>query len=612
MPKNLLERGLTAPWQKKLAREYPKASNAFELELIAFRIGTEHGRFFHMHRLVDFMFTKEGNPDIIRPVDWNPWTERFLEVACDGDLSLGFTGEPKYLGVTGPASSSKTFSAALYAFLTWYANPRRTKVVVASTSIQAAKNRIWANIVQLANAVPEQLRFYDILTSNPAMIRLPNGTNVESVELIAGDDSQREASDKVLGIKNDYFLMIVDEATEVSHALFEARNNLDKNPRLQMIFLGNAASHEDPHGKICEPLNGWESITVESEIWQTNLPRGACLHFDGLKSPNMLAPEGEPAPYPRLITREAVQEVAQTEGGDQSAGFWRFTRGFWPKSGSSSQIYTVSDIELNGGKDAPIWLEPPKRIMGHDPSFSSDGDRSMAVICDLGLTPEKIPILAHVATEVVAVDETQKERYSFAMAEQLKRLAEKYDIDPNNIGVDCTGSGLSYPDVIDEVFNKDKAIKSHCWRVAFNGPTSGLPYPTDALMKNSEDMFDRRVSEIWYIGKLFLQKGQFRGLKSDLVNEMCKRLYERVKQNKISVETKRKMRERGIKSPDEPDAFFIALALAREKLGFSIYTGPSTPRKPVMSFKEWAKKMDPGISHLDGMRGGWSTVELVR
>lgn len=612
---NLIERGIEEDWQRNAIKRFNFPAkwkpNPLELELMCFWWGTKFGRFFHLKRLVDFLFTKEGNPEVLDPVTWNNWLEQFLRVACDGDPSMDFEGPPTYLGVTGPASSGKTFGASLYGFMCWYACPHRTKAVIASTSIASAKNRIWADVVKLANSIPNELRYFDVLTSNPAMVKLKTGNNKASIELIAGDDSQQEASGKVLGIKNDFFLLLVDESTEVSHAIYAAKDNLKMNPRFQMIFLGNAASHDDPHGKICEPMDGWQSINVDTEMWRTTLPKGMALHFDGLKSPNMAVPEGQPVPFPRLITREKIGEAAQQEGGTETAGYQRFVRGFWSKTGTSDQIYTSNDIEINGGKEPPIWLDAPKRLMGHDPAFASKGDRPMVVIGDLGITPDKVPILAFVKAVIIAIDDKEKTRRSFVMAEKVLEIARANNVEVENIGVDATGTGISYPDVIDELSEK------HCWRISFGGAPSELLLPSDAIISSDSeikgiDLFSNHVSEIWYVGRIYLQKGQFRGISSELSSEMCKRLFSRTKGKKITVETKDDMRARGVRSPDIADAFFIMLALARERLGFSAYTGPVEVRIKKKSFKEWVRQQKLIIPKLQGMRSGWSHQDLQR
>ena len=609
-PKNL------APWQIRGLDANPKAT-LLDIECIAFRYGTEHGRFYHMKRLANLFFSKEQNPDMVKPLLWNPWTVRICRTLCDGYPSLGLKAYPFYTGITGPASSSKTYSCALYTFLLWFSSPMQTKGVVSSTSIQSAKGRIWADVLHFANSVPRQYVFYQINTSNPAMIKLPPpATPRESIELIAGEESQQEASGKVIGIKNQWFILVVDEATEVSHALFEARENISKNTYFQIIFIGNAKNHDDPHGKMCEPVGGWDTVNIDMDVWRTVHYRGICLHFDGLKSPNLKdvdigsikageeSYDAEVIPFPGLFAKKDLVEAMSSTGGAESRGFQRMTRGFWVKGGTEDQIYTPQDLELNGAHDKPIWLEKPRRIMGHDPAFSTDGDASKAVICDVGLDKDRMPIMAHVATENVDVDQSEDKRRNFSMASELKRIAEKYGVEIEDIGVDNTGTGQGYPEIIDEVFGG-----GHCIRVPFNGPVSSVPYPSDGLTEPGE-MFVNRVSEIWYVARLYLQKRQLRGIKPSLAKSMAKRLFDRVRQNKICVETKRNMRKRGVSSPDEADAYFIALDLARSKLNFAVWTGPGTVEKPKRSFKDWVKKKMPNQKVLELGKGGWQSFDL--
>lgn len=603
---------LKEPWQRRLHKANPQC-NPLMLELIAFRFGTpEHGRFYHMRRLANLFFSKEGNPDIIKPLDWNPWTTLICRTLCDGAPGMSFKGYPHHVGITGPASSSKTYSAALYLWLLWFSNPMRTKGIVASTSIQSAKNRIWADVLHFARSMPQQYQVYKILASNPAKVCLPKDEDRNSIELIAGDDAQMEASDKVIGIKNDWVIEVVDESTAVSHAMLEARHNLSKNPRFQLIFLGNAETHEDPHGKCCEPAKGWDTITVDTPMWETVLPRGLCIHLDGEKSPNLQVPEGELPPYPRLFGHKDLADVVKSDGGTNSPGYQRFTRGFWPKVGSINQIYSQQDIDLNGGQNKPVWKDKPRRCIGHDPSFSTDGDRAKAVVVDIGQDWKGKHILAHVATEDVEVDDSQKQRHSYALAESLLAIAEKYGVEIEDIAVDNTGTGVSYPEIVDEVFLKraretDPTAKlRHCHRVSFNGFVSDRPYPVDPLTNDTKKMFDRRVSELWYIGKLFLNQGQLLGMKDSLVTSICSRRYTRTGERQICVERKKDMRTRGIRSPDEGDAYFIVLDMARERLGFEVFQGLVEKPPVKKSFKEWSRHYTPlnGPKLLIG-RGGW-------
>lgn len=625
MSSDLLKRDPTYSWQEELFRANPKASNLLEIEAIAFWQGTELGHFYHMRRIADFMFTKEQNDKIIKPLIWNPWSVRICKLLCDGDPALSFRGRPDVLGITGPASSSKTFSVSLYSFLRWYCNPLQTKGVASSTSIQAAKNKIWAEILQFANSVPENLQFYDILNSNPAIIKLPKGTpgatDRSSIELIAGDESQAEASAKVLGIKNSFFLVVVDEATEVAMSMVAALANVSKNIEYQGVYIGNAKDHDDPHGKVCEPKAGWESITIDDELWETTFHRGCCLHLDGRKSPNIGIPIGDPLPYPGLFSQK---DLVGEEGSTDDI---RFNRGFWAKGGSATQIYTQQDMEINHAQEKPMWLHKPERILANDPGFSEDGDGAEAVVVDVGQLPDGFPIIAHVATVNMQIDDGRNKDRSYAMAEKLEETAKRFGITKiENVAVDCTGTGASYPEIVDAVFRK-MGWGGLCARIQFGGSPSELPYPNENLTP-AGDMFANRVSEIWYVGKLYLQRGQFRGLSAPLIKDMCKRRYERVKQNKICVETKRSMRARGVPSPNEADSFFMALDLARSKYGFAVCSealghkfAQASPWnqvvKPKKSFKEWSEHYKsfgqaPELKVEMGRSGGWLGKSIKR
>lgn len=591
--------------------------------MAAFWHGTELGHFFHMRRLADFFFSKEENPNILTPLLWSPWALRVGRIICDGDPSFSFKGRPDVIGITGPASSGKTFIVSLYVFLRWYCNPLQTKGVVASTSIQAAKNKIWAEVLQFANSVPKQFQFYNILESNPAIIKLPKGTagatDRASIELIAGDDSQVAASAKVLGIKNRFFLMAIDEATEVSMAMVSALANLSKNVEYQGIYIGNAANHDDPHGKICEPKGGWDSISIESDMWETTFHRGCCIHIDGHKSPNMDVPDGAPLPYPGLFSKKDLV------GEPGSVDDIRFNRGFWAKGGSASQIYTKQDIEIHGAQKPPQWMEKPERIMGHDPGFSEEGDGVGTTIWDLGKLPDGFPIFAQVGSVNLEIEDARSEDRSHAMAEALERSARKFNVTKlENIVVDKTGTGASYPEIVNAVF-KRAGWSGACSTVSFGGSPSELPYPDEDLTP-ADKMFANRVSELWYIGLLYLKRGQFRGFQNSLINDMCKRRYERIKQNMICVEPKKKMRARGVKSPNEADSAFMALDLARSRYGFTVSESVlghefsqispwNQVAKKKRSFKDWSEhyKSFGEVKQLGVERsGGWLGKSLKR
>jgi hypothetical protein len=115
--------------------------------------------------------------------------------------------------------------------------------------------------------------------------------------------------------------------------------------------------------------------------------------------------------------------------------------------------------------------------------------------------------------------------------------------------------------------------------------------------KLASEIYKNRVSEIWYSGKDFMRYGQIKGLAKSTARELKARMFESVKGAdgfKIIVESKPDMKLRLTFSPDEGDAAFILLDLAREKHGF-------VPAGTTVS---------GGSSHEDWMRAARKFDEL--
>jgi len=92
------------------------------------------------------------------------------------------------------------------------------------------------------------------------------------------------------------------------------------------------------------------------------------------------------------------------------------------------------------------------------------------------------------------------------------------------------------------------------------------------MTEKADELYDRRITELWFAMKSYVEAGQIRGLDALTVEEFSSRLYE-WKGRKISLETKKDYKKRmGTEdgptgSPDRADAAAIILEVART-LGF--------------------------------------------
>lgn len=486
----------------------------------------------------------------------NPWSEDMINELC----------VYQYCAFGGGGGTTKSETVGLWMIVKYMANPRKILGGVLSTSVPAAKRRIWGSMSDFVNAVP-------VLP-----LRVMTGTNLIRYEsagfkasdksvlaLIAAERSQeKDAVGKLIGMHNDEVIIAGDELSELTEAILEYAlpgGNLATNPKHQFIAMSNPPGYFDPFAKLWKPKAGWGSINVDSTRWESQY--GISLHFDGLKSPNIIAGK---VLYPFLPTAEGVAAAKKAEGGENSLRFWRMVRGFPAPEGSEELIYSQSDIVMYEGEVPVIWDERPTQRCGAlDPGFTNGGDRSIAYFGTTGYSKEGLKTLNYDEYVELVEDVTllEKENRSQQIARRFKEECEKRGITPYYAACDATGAGDPFCDVLDIVWGRGVL------RVKFGGKPSDLPVsftdPTPA-----KDRYYDRVTEIWYSGKEYLRAGQLKGISAAMATEMCERKYGTTGEKKlIYVESKKMMKFRMQKSPDIADAGFILLDLARQRLGFT-------------------------------------------
>lgn len=532
------------------------------------------GKLHHFKQVVDLLW---NHPESKMRIEWTPWLERMIEAAF----------EHKYLAVAGCASSGKSQAYALWAIINFLMKPWATLVIVTSTSLKESRKRIWGAITDLWRAVPG---LPGKLVDSVGMIRMDDGTDTKygdrcGIALVAAErKKEREAVGKLVGIKQQRVIFIADELPELGESILEAAyTNLSNNPYFQLIGIGNPASYYDPFGQFATPKDGWGSITVEDEEWETE--RGHCLHFDAHKSPNIIAGH---VVYPWMITPQNLAESA-SKLGETSPGYWRMYRGFWCPTGSDTSIYSESDIVKYGADQRVQWIDTPTKVAALDPSFSANGDRSILYFGFVGLdtTGRKVICLDHY--EELREDVTNKdEPRAFQIARQFKDKCEAWGVTAQNAAYDASGGGAPFGDVVDALWSRNVL------RVQFGGKASERPVSLTDKAPGHE-RYANRVSELWWTGKELIRNKQLFGISRELVREMTERQYttEKGLNMRIRVETKSDMKARIGKSPDISDAAFILIELCRTRHNLTaIDRIPDNPYQQNLGYKKWFKKVD--------------------
>lgn len=498
-------------------------------------------------------------PESEEPLQWHPWLDKMNDTVHQHPI----TGRVRpHVAFSGCASSGKSHYGGAFAIINWLCDPLRTYVFVTSTSLSEAKHRIWKSVVKLFIGVPALQSVGKLVDSQGKICTLKGDgkhDDTAGIFLIAASVSkEREAVAKLIGKKNRRVILLADELPELSHSILDAFfSNLMANEINQFVAMGNFKSRYDPFGEFVKPVSGWDSINIDSEEWETE--RGYCVRFDGMKSPNILAGKDE---FKFLYGSKQLAEHRKNFG-ETSALFWRMCRSFDSPVGMDNIIYSEADLVAGNASAQPMWMSAPTRFSTMDPSFTNGGDRTVQYIGNYGQATNGLWTI-HIDKHLVLHEDASipvPRDYQIARKFRDNCMAEM--VSPENAAIDSTGAGSVLLSIIHEEWDNKVVGINFSGRASDMMVTVSDPVP-------ARDKFDRRVSELWYVGKEFMKYGQIKGVHDDLARELKARQYDTVKGPegvKISVESKKDMKLRIGFSPDEADCFVLAVDLCRQRFG---------------------------------------------
>lgn len=517
----------------------------------------------HLKRFISLIWHEKNT---MLAFEWNPNACRIVEEL--------FVEGRKFLGIAGHKSSSKTETLAVLCVALFLIDPTKTKCIATSYTLQTGEGKIWGRIKLAWHAaceatggeteMPGKLRD----SEGKIVYKLPNGhfDDTRGIELIAGEQSKtKKSSARLQGVKAKLVFIAADELATLSHAIVKTckENVATSNDNVKFAGSFNPDNYYDGAMEVAKPKAGWGSITVDSEGWETEL--GYCIHFDGLKSPNVVAGR---IVWKGLYNREQCRQDTEWYGGEKTAGFWMMIRAFWSPDGKSDAIYSGQEIERYHG-DRGLgkgwwWVEPPTKVAGLDPAYRPGGDRAAAYAGEVGQAEfedrSRRLIFHFTEYKILCEDVTRGTDKPRQVAEAFRDFCEERGILVQNTGVDCTGAA-AFGSLLRMVWADGFS------EIIFSESPSDAPI-SDTEHIGADKRYGRRDAELWYSGKVLLRSQQIKGIHPDMADEMCNRTCREIG-DKIYLEKKEDMKARTGKSPDIADAGFCCLDVARQKFGLA-------------------------------------------
>ena len=507
---------------------------------------------------------------------WDRWSDLFFGALCGAketvESTIGAKIESDYpwweqLTATGAAGTGKSSRAALWVLCNWLCAREHTTCMLTSTSVTALKQRIWSELVDWIQKCKQPLSDPTIgwlqIVPSDTIIRWSGEDTKSAIFGRAVDQggSVDNAVGRIKGIHNRRVFVVTDEMTAMPEAIAKACRNLDSGTmEFQFIGLGNATDYSDQHGIYCEPVDGWNSVTVNDEFWLTKLG-GCCVHLDGHKSPSL----DNPAKYHFYIGRKKLEKDARLFGGENTPDYWRECRGFWAPSGLSTTVMDAFLLSQFNTSDKAMWKSRWEMGAGFDVAFEG-GDRRVLYPFKFGEFASGVKGIEFQAPVIVNIDMTQDKRFiHYGIAAAVEETCRNYKIDgkphpilPHNLACDVTGEGAGPFGIMSGSWSRDIIP------VEFGGAAEKTAVSADRPTTWHE-LYGNKVTEIWYSMRRFIEGGQVRGLTdADTIRELTSRDYVR-KGNKTHVLPKSEMKKLKSRSPDLADAACIAAFVLRKK-----------------------------------------------
>lgn len=481
--------------------------------------------------------------EMLRPnFEWNPW-------AVDADRAFC---ENQRTAVVGAGGSSKSYTAGDYAWKFWLCAAYETAVVVASTSIDAARKRIWKSISTAYMEISRRagkIGESQIVGAPKPAIRTQPGDFVHGIYVVPVEQGDIDkAVDAIKGYHARRVLIVRDEADAVSEAIIEVESNLRIGcQEFQTIDLGNLPSSLNPLGKQMEVFPGkpiTESLGAE---WMSH--RGVkCLRFDGEQSPNIR----DKGKWTGLMTEEDRADIERQAGGKNTRTYYVMVKGLPPPEGVDDTVVSESLLHAHKAFDKVTWLSGFTTFASLDPGFG--GDKCCYRTYKRGLDTDRT--LRVLLDEVVSIpittgDPTNPPEYQ--IAEKVKSLSQARGVPPDEFIADTTGIGSGVAATLQREWSP------HIHTCEFGGAPSDM-IVSEEDPRPSKEIYDRRVSELWFSIREYIQAGLIRGMDDATAIQLCQRKWD-YKGKKKSIQKKDELPG----SPNEADSLACAVELLRRK-----------------------------------------------
>jgi hypothetical protein len=541
----------------------------------AHRKGTMR-RYDLFRRIADFMVPKW--------FEWHEWTERILDALC----------RRRWVGIAGCANSAKTRNVAGFGCVYWLCAPEKSCYVMCSTTMKMLRKRGWAEIHNFYSAFRDRWGDFGNMVDSRTMWQHHAGDDKHAIFGLAVQEGDvNKASANIQGLHTFRQIVILDEAEEIPPAIWKAGANLysypiDSGGEFVLGAVANPRSRLSRFGRYIEPIGGWDSVSVETEEWESKAQldgkKAMVVRLDFLKSPNVKADRTVSKHLPTKLRVKNRMDALKARGAENDPDHWCYDRGFPPPEGLTKAVFTESLFTMHRAYDLHQFNgENFIIIAAFDQAFGG-GDRPtlrFGALGDISTTKKGIEWMPPIEIAIDAQKVSERPvRYQLMDSirkhcEAVQYRGQIYQCQKGNLGIDVTGEG-GLADICDQDWQGPPII-----RIMFSGAPSEDPCSHEDP-RPAKEVHRNKRAEMYFRTQSALTSGQIRGVDKDTAAELCTIEYyefdDKGKRVPTTIQSKKDYKIKYTKSPDYADSGIMLTEVARLR-GFRIVeTGHTVTR----------------------------------
>lgn len=466
-------------------------------------------------------------------------------------------------------------------------DPYDTTTLVGSTTKDALRIRTWESVERYFALMKANARFYVPGKITQTGYSILNDRDKDDDPLAQGAKAGIHGvalndGGKLQGAHSKYVRLVIDEIATINNhdgkgGILETIDNLQVAKDFKFVALANPEGWLDPSSQYCIPVDGTDSVSVDTDCWRSSF---GCFvrHHDGLKSVCVLHPE-KAGEFPFLTQQKHIDAaLKRSQGNPDSPRFWKMVRGFPVPSGSTGPVVLDPQVvSRTGACDlVPTYFRARlvAKAAGVDPAWTEGGDGACYV---------RANILEDDVGRVV-IDFTNGLKYlKISGSDRRPALEQLYSqvvdivndpVDPgapfHNTAIDSSGNQTLADEL--QIHAGADCLKVNSADRASDEPIrAGLSRLTDPASKTIRD----RGTEAWIVLAEYVRAGMVRGLPAEAARALTTRKMACRPSGepfpKDTLEPKREFKVRFKKSPDEADACAECALAIKERLGILPY-----------------------------------------